>query len=62
MPEKKVRVVIYVPESRHDWIIKHFCDRQIKRFGEIVDVGKTPSEAYLHLISLAIESLEDEDG
>lgn len=64
MAGKKVRVVIYVPKNRHDWIIRHFCDNKVKRFGEEVDVGSTPSEAYLYLIKLAIQAIEpeDEDG
>lgn len=63
-PEKKIRVVLYVPESRHNWIMKHFVHRKAEVFGELVDVGETPSDAYLHLLRIAIQALEpgDENG
>jgi hypothetical protein len=61
MPEKTVRVVIYVPQSTHNWILKHFCEKIVKPYGDPIMIGKTPSQAYLDLISLALQALEEGD-
>ena len=57
--EKKVRVVLYVPEGIHSCVTDSM-QRFITVYGKQVPLTKTQNEAYLDFIKRGIATLEDE--
>jgi len=61
MPEKNVRVVLFVPETLHKAIVKHFCENEVVIHGERTRIGKPMTQAYIDLIRLALQAMEEGD-
>jgi len=61
MPEKNIKVVLFVPEPIHKAIIRQFCDTEVIIRGQKAKIGKTIPQAYIDLIRLALQALEEGD-